>query len=126
MGFIALHSARHSKPFKKILVTICNSTWREDPDRELMWVINPHHPISHDLGWFIKLDEEEAYGEPFAVLEPDELVFIESFKVSEVFVRAVTNAPVLTDEIIYNQAILDGIERSSECGHEVAIEIPEI
>ena len=35
-------------------------------------------------------------------------------------------APVPTDEIIYNQAILDGIERSSECGHEVAIEIPEI
>ena len=35
-------------------------------------------------------------------------------------------APVPTDQIIYNQAILDGIERSSECGHEVSIEIPEI
>ena len=35
-------------------------------------------------------------------------------------------APVPTDEIIYNQAILDGIQRSSECGHEVEITIPEI
>lgn len=35
-------------------------------------------------------------------------------------------APVPTDQIIYNQAILDGIQRSSECGHEVAVEIPEV
>lgn len=35
-------------------------------------------------------------------------------------------APVPTDEIIYNQAILDGIQRSSDCGHEVEIEIPEV
>lgn len=35
-------------------------------------------------------------------------------------------APVPTDEIIYNQAILDGIQRSSECGREVEINIPEI
>ncbi len=35
-------------------------------------------------------------------------------------------APVPTDEIIYNQAILDGIQRSSESGHEVEITIPEI
>lgn len=33
---------------------------------------------------------------------------------------------VPTDEIIYNQAILDGIRKSSECGHEVEIKIPEI
>lgn len=35
-------------------------------------------------------------------------------------------APVPTDQIIYNQAILDGIQKSSECGHEVEISIPEI
>ena len=37
-----------------------------------------------------------------------------------------SKAPVPTDEIIYNQAILDGIQKSSECGHEVEINIPEI
>ena len=35
-------------------------------------------------------------------------------------------APVPSSQIIYNQAILDGIERSSECGREVEINIPEI
>jgi len=35
-------------------------------------------------------------------------------------------APVPTNEIIYNQAILDGINRSSKAGHEVEVIIPEI
>ena len=35
-------------------------------------------------------------------------------------------APVPTSQIIYNQAILDGIARSANAGHEVEIEIPEI
>jgi len=37
-----------------------------------------------------------------------------------------TPAPVPTSEIIYNQAILDGIARSAELGREVEIVIPEI
>ena len=36
------------------------------------------------------------------------------------------DAPVPTSQILYNQAILDGIARSSELGREVVIEIPEI
>ncbi len=35
-------------------------------------------------------------------------------------------APVPTSQIIYNQAILDGIVKSSACGREIEIEIPEI
>jgi len=35
-------------------------------------------------------------------------------------------APVPTSQILYNQAIIDGIFRSSELGHEIAIDIPEI
>ena len=37
-----------------------------------------------------------------------------------------SEAPVPTSQIIYNQAILDGIQRSSDCGHEVEIEIPKV
>ena len=37
-----------------------------------------------------------------------------------------SEAPVPTSQIIYNQAILDGIQRSSDCGHEVEINIPEV
>ncbi len=45
------------------------------------------------------------------------------------FVEAVKNggtAPVPTSQIIYNQAIIDGLARSAAIGHEVEIEIPEI
>ncbi len=35
-------------------------------------------------------------------------------------------APIPWEEIIYNQAIIDGILRSSQCGHEVEVVIPEI
>lgn len=44
------------------------------------------------------------------------------------FLDAVKNgtpAPVPTSQIIYNQAILDGIFRSAELGREVEIEVPE-
>lgn len=85
MGFIALHSAHHSKPIKSILGTTGNLTWRDEPDRELVWVVKPHHPIAQGIGRFIKLDLEEAYGEPFAIPEADELVFIGSFEAGEVF-----------------------------------------
>ena len=37
-----------------------------------------------------------------------------------------TRAPVPSSEIIYNQAIIDGIARSADAGHEVEIVIPEI
>ena len=45
------------------------------------------------------------------------------------FLDAIKNggtAPVPTSQILYNQAILDGIARSSDLGREVEIEIPEI
>ena len=45
------------------------------------------------------------------------------------FVDAVKNggeATVPTSQIIYNQAIIDGIIKSSQLGHEIEIEIPEI
>ena len=35
-------------------------------------------------------------------------------------------SPVPSSQIIYNQAIIDGIARSSDAGREVVIEIPEI
>ena len=34
MGFIALHSAHHSKPFKLLMGTSCHLGWREDGDWE--------------------------------------------------------------------------------------------
>ena len=45
------------------------------------------------------------------------------------FLDAVKNgtpAPVPSSQIIYNQAIIDGIVRSNELGREIEIRIPEI
>lgn len=45
------------------------------------------------------------------------------------FLDAIKNngtAPVSTSQILYNQAIIDGIVKSAELGHEIEIDIPEI
>ena len=45
------------------------------------------------------------------------------------FLDAIKNggaSPVPSSQILYNQAIIDGIVKSSECGHEIEIEIPEV
>ncbi len=85
MGIIFLHSAHFSKPFKKLMGSPCALTWREDDDRELVWVCDPSHPIAQGIGRFIKLDHEETYGEPFSIPEPDKVVFIGHFEGGEVF-----------------------------------------
>ena len=44
------------------------------------------------------------------------------------FLDAVKNgepAPVPSSQILYNQAIIDGIFKSAEAGHEIEIKIPE-
>lgn len=84
MGIIFLHSGHHSKPFRLLMGTNCNLTWREDGDRELLWVCNPSHPIAQGVGRFINIEHEETYGEPFSIPEPDELVFIANFSGGEV------------------------------------------
>ena len=85
MGAIFLPSGHHSKPFRLLMGTPCNLTWREDGDYELVWVVNPAHPIAQGIGRFIHLEHVETYGEPFSIPEPDELVFIGSYEGGEVF-----------------------------------------
>ena len=55
MGFIALHSGHHSKPFRLLMGTPCHLTWRENGDKERVWVINPAHPITRGLGRYFEL-----------------------------------------------------------------------
>ena len=84
MGAIFLHSGHHSKPFKLLMGTSCNLTWRENGDRELLWVVNPAHPIAQGIGRFVNIEHEETYGEPFGIPEPQQTVFIASFEGGEV------------------------------------------
>ena len=69
MGFIGLHSAHHSKPFRYLMGTSCNLSWREDGDMERIWTINPAHPIAQGIGRYFELEHEETYAEPFRIHE---------------------------------------------------------
>lgn len=85
MGFVALHSAHFSKPFKALMGTSCDLKWREANDRERLWVVAPGHPITAGIGESITLESEEMYGEHFDIPQPDELVFVSWFSGGEVF-----------------------------------------
>ncbi len=85
MGMIFLHSAHASKPFMRLTGTSCTLKWREDGELERLWCVDPSHPIARGLGEFIDVPEEEMYGEPFDIPEPDELVYIGWFRGGEVF-----------------------------------------
>lgn len=85
MGLIALHSSHFSKIFKRLMGTPCSLTWREAGEKERLWVVNRSHPIAAGLDPFFELPQSEMYGEPFAVPEPMETVFISWFEGGEVF-----------------------------------------
>lgn len=85
MGLIVLHSGHLSKPFVKLMGTVCRSKWRENDEKERIWVIEPSHPIAYGLPEYIELEQEETYGERFEIPAPDELVFISWFSGGEVF-----------------------------------------
>ena len=85
MGAIFLHSAHHSKPFRTLMGTSCNLTWRESEDREVLWVVEPAHPITRGIDRYFTLDHEETYGEPFTIPTPDKLLLLANYSGGEVF-----------------------------------------
>jgi trehalose utilization protein len=85
MGLLALHSAHYAKVFQRLLGTSCGLRWRNDGERELVWTVNPAHPIAAGVPHPIVIDAHEMYGEHFDIPAPDELVFVSSFSGGEVF-----------------------------------------
>ncbi len=85
MGLIVLHSGHFSKIFVRLMGTTCTLRWRNERDRELVWTVNPTHPIAAGVPHPIVIDEQEMYGEFFDIPAPDELVFVSSFTGGEVF-----------------------------------------
>jgi len=90
MGAVFLHSAHHSKPFKALMGTSCNLTWRETGDSEILWVIDPAHPITRGIDRYFRLEHEETYGEPFVIPNPDKVLLIGNYSGGEVFRSGVT------------------------------------
>jgi len=86
MGFVALHSAHASKPFKVLMGTNTQLLrWREAGEKVRVWSITKNHPICRGLSENFVIPHDETYGEPFAIPEPDKLVFLSWFQGGEVF-----------------------------------------
>ena len=85
MGLIVLHSAHHSKIFKRLMGTSGDLKWREMGEKERIWVADPGHPIAAGLGEYFEIPNAEMYGEPFVIPQPESVVFISWFAGGEVF-----------------------------------------
>ena len=84
MGFIPLHSAHKSKPFRKIVGTTGDLSWGDDC-LEIVWNMLPAHPIAAGIPEHFHLEREEMYGEPFTAPQPDELVFTSWYEDGHIF-----------------------------------------
>ena len=87
MGIVVLHSGHHSKIFKRLMGTSCDLRWRSDEggEREVIWTVNPGHPMAAGVPQPIVIPHQEMYGEFFDIPPPDELIFISAFEGGEVF-----------------------------------------
>lgn len=90
MGLLVLHSGHFSKIFIRLMGTTCSLMWRNEAERELVWTVDPAHPIAEGVPHPLIIPEQEMYGEHFDIPEPDSLVFISSFSGGEVFRSGVT------------------------------------
>ncbi len=84
MGFIGLHSAHHSKPFRKMLGCTGNLEWGESI-KEIVWNLDPTHPIAEGLPKAFELEADELYSEPFFIPKPDDLIFGGWFEHGNIF-----------------------------------------
>ena len=84
-GLIVLHSGLFSKIYTRLWGTTCDLKGREADETERLWVVSPGHPIVDGIGEYIELEQEEMYGEPFGIPQPDNLIFVSWFQGGEIF-----------------------------------------
>ncbi|GAA3849313.1 ThuA domain-containing protein [Streptomyces sedi] len=85
MGLVVLHSGHLSKVFRRLMGTSCTLRWRNAAERELVWTVDPTHPVAAGVPHPLVIEEQETYGEFFDIPAPEELVFVSSFSGGEVF-----------------------------------------
>ena len=88
MGFLPLHSAHHSKPFKSIIGCTGNLRWGRE-QKAIVWNLAPWHPIAKGLPMSFQITEE-LYGEPFYIPRPEDIVFATWFEDGNIFRGGVT------------------------------------
>ena len=90
MGFIPLHSALNSKPFRAVVGTTGRSFGFRHGGRELVWTATAGHPIVQGVPNPVIVPDSEMYCEPFDVAQVDETVFLSGFDGGEVFRSGLT------------------------------------
>lgn len=91
MGLIVLHSGHASKIMQRLCGTASDLLkWREMGEKEILWVMDPSHPIAQGCDEKIIIPHEEMYGEPFNIPKPDDIVFMSWFEGGEIFRSGVT------------------------------------
>ncbi|HOB03814.1 MAG TPA: ThuA domain-containing protein [Propionibacteriaceae bacterium] len=90
MGLVVLHSGHFAKVFKALLGTSCALRWRSADDSEIVWTVDPTHPIAAGVPHPFVIERQEMYGEFFDVPAPDELIFLSTFTGGEVFRSGMT------------------------------------
>ncbi|WP_435365688.1 ThuA domain-containing protein [Haloarchaeobius sp. DYHT-AS-18] len=85
MGLLVLHSGHFSKIFRELMGTSCALKWRDEGEKERVWVTDPSHPITDGLPEQFEVPRAEMYGEHFDIPQPDALVFNSWFEGGEVF-----------------------------------------
>lgn len=82
MGFLCLHSSVFSKPWQRMLGIYYDAglwgRFRTMPqgEKERLWTIAPGHPITDGLEESILIPQDELYGEPQLIPEPDQTIFL--------------------------------------------------
>jgi trehalose utilization protein len=90
-GIVVLHSGHFSKIFKRLMGTGCNLRWRDDGEREILWVTRPGHPILEGINQdHFVIEREEMYGEFFDIPEPESTFLLSTFTGGEVFRSGMT------------------------------------
>ena len=85
MGLMVLHSGHESRIFQRLMGTQCSLRWHENNDKELIFVIEPAHPIMRGVPAWFELEAEEMYGERFDIPAPDALLAIGWYESGDVF-----------------------------------------
>jgi trehalose utilization protein len=83
LGFVALHGACASQPFRALMGTACEpARWREDGQPEHITVAAPGHPIARGVGPFT-IPMTDMFAEPFSVPAPETVVLVSTWKPGE-------------------------------------------
>lgn len=82
MGFVSLHSSIFAKAWQKMLGIYYDAgSWgryRTMPqgEKQRLWIASPGHPLTLGLPDCFVIPQDEMYGEPMLIPEPDKTIFI--------------------------------------------------